>query len=67
MVLINKFLIDKNLFKVLNYQQNINFFDICNLSEPKYSSFLTWLLNPREAHGLNDLFIKELSNISALI
>ncbi len=58
--LINDFLVDENLFKVLNFQQNINIFDICKLNEPKYSSFLSWLLNPREAHGLNDLFIKEL-------
>jgi hypothetical protein len=58
--MIDYFLADPNLIKAANYEKNLNFFDICKINETKHSGFLSWLLNPREAHGLGDLFIKEL-------
>jgi hypothetical protein len=57
---INEFISDENLLKALNWQRSINIFDICNFNETKHSTFLSWLFDPKEAHGLNDLPIKEL-------
>ena len=64
--IIDKFLCDPNLIKSTNYLKSVNFFDIFNLKERNYSSFLSWLFDPNESHGLNDLFIKELLKICLL-
>lgn len=43
-----------------NRKRVLNFFDITLISEREisHSAFLAWLLNPKENHGLNDLFLK---------
>ena len=54
--------LDKLKNEIINIKQNrtINFFDITLISdrEISHSAFLAWLLNPKENHGLNDLFLK---------
>ena len=43
-----------------NKKRRLNFFDITLISEREvsHSAFLAWLLNPKENHGLNDLFLQ---------
>ncbi len=43
-----------------NKKRALNFFDITRISEREisHSAFLAWLLNPKENHGLNDLFLQ---------
>ncbi|MEA3378493.1 MAG: PD-(D/E)XK nuclease family protein [Nanoarchaeota archaeon] len=45
-----------------NKKRALNFFDITLISEREisHSAFLAWLLNPKENHGLNDLFLQSI-------
>ena len=45
-----------------NKNRVLNFFDITLISkrEISHSAFLAWLLNPKENHGLNDLFLQSI-------
>jgi len=47
-----------------NKKRGLNFFDITLISEREvsHSAFLAWLLNPKENHGLNDLFLQSILN-----
>ena len=48
-----------------NKKRPLNFFDITLTSEREisHSAFLAWLLNPKENHGLNDLFLQKILKI----
>jgi hypothetical protein len=58
--LVENFLADENLNAAQNWNKKVNIFEILSLDERKHSSFLSWLFDPREAHGMGDLPIKEL-------
>jgi hypothetical protein len=57
---LNSFLQDPNLLTMSSWEKRFNTFDIISLSETRVSAFLAWLLDPKESHGLSDLFLKEL-------
>lgn len=65
MVKIEKMKDDLNLIKSklydINLNRPLNVFDVTLISsrETSHSAFLAWLLNPKENHKLNDLFLKE--------
>ena len=44
------------------YNQYRHWLDYQNLHEHNFRNMLAWLLNPREGHGLGDLFIRALLN-----
>lgn len=58
--LLEKFVVDPDLATL---EANLNVFNVMNVlkvetSETVFSSFLAWLLNPRENHGLGSYFLK---------
>ncbi len=46
----------ENNEKFLCINQCVNIFDIISCKEEQASQIIAWLLNPREAHGLGDIF-----------
>ena len=60
-VLLDRFLLDENLKGLENDFSKFNIFDCLKLTraEIRHSTFLAWLLDPNETHGLNDFFLKE--------
>lgn len=58
--LIESFLNDPELIYSLNWNRHINPLEIYKINEPKHSAFISWLLDPEEAHGQGDFFIKNL-------
>ncbi len=57
---IRKFVSDSRVQYCTLLGESHNLFEIVGLSENKHSNILAWLFNPRESHGLGDLFFQEL-------
>lgn len=58
--IINDLVADPLFSKLKIWDRSVNFYEIAGIQETKHSQIISWLLNPREGHGLGDLFIKEL-------
>ena len=57
------FVLDIECLDVLDkFTSKVNFFDVTGIShfEIRHSKFLSWLMNPRENHGLHDYFLRKL-------
>lgn len=63
---LEKFLLHIDCLNELKpWLDNFNIFDVLKLSraEIRHSNMLSWLLNPSENHGLNDLFLRNLIKV----
>ena len=58
--LVQQFIKDESYPVVSCWNQTRQIFDVLGLGENNLSKAFAWLLNPREAHGVGDYFIKAL-------
>ena len=58
--LVKQFIQDESYPAVSRWNQTRQIFDVLELRENNLAKVFGWLLNPREAHGLGDYFVKAL-------
>lgn len=56
--IINSIITDKQFSTAQKWNNDISILDIIGINEMNMSNILCWLLNPRQAHNLGDMFIK---------